>query len=833
MKKTLRLFVALSLMTTVVSHGQDTTWTYDFGTNSGSISGATTNTTLLPTTQEGGGSQYLRIGSGGGSFTLTNTGSGSQLVGVAPTSTSVNKFSIYNFSNPTDMFSVSFDVSFSGGSAGNWSFFAGNGTTFDSAGSNFNSADTFSGLRFQYGSSGSISVSNNNSGTWQAVSGTGIAQNSTYNISIFGNNSLASVSYLNSGTNALAANTYDLWVDGTKVASALSKSSLADLSLIDSFMFVGASSTGNVATLTLDNIAYANFLEAPEPPAPVVWTGTGVGGIWETGQQGQFSSPYVNSSLVGVEFSGTGETVTVSGALETGSLGFASTGFVLSGGTVTNAGGSVEVASGTTTIDSTVAGTNGMIKTGEGTLILSGNNSFVGNVVLNAGTLQIASDAGLGNAANDLALNGTLSTTSNVNLGADRDVIGAGIYDIAGGTTLTVNGSFANTETTLANEGTLDLQGATRSVGSLTLNAAGILNAAGAINATALTASGLTGGTATVNPDIIFTSGDKTLNVGAGGTVDLNGALSNGGGTGRIAKTGSGTLILSSANTMGGVRVGAAGPTPTDGGTVILENSTIGTLAQAIQLNTGTLSAASNLVFTNGISIGGRTNGAALLAGGNMEFQGSSAFFRGTDTSGELILNVNNSTTFSGGFVATSGGGTATGITIGGSGEVVIGGPSSTLIDTITLIDTVKLTLNDTIGGGLNVGASNVLGGNGTVLGSLSLASGAKFVFSLTETLTVQGSSVSFGGFGVADLIGLSSSTPNGVYTIIGGLATINTNNLLNFGAANAFVLGNGKSAYFSEGSLQLNVVPEPSTYALLALTGAGVAGYMIRRRRC
>ena len=538
-------------------------------------------------------------------------------------------------------------------------------------------------------------------------------------------------------------------------------------------------------------------------------------------------------------FTNNAATVTVDAISANKGLQFSTTGYVLSGGTLTLGGvdavaNSIVTDSGVSAeISSTLAGTTGMTKSGGGTLVLSGVNTFTGNATIAAGTLQITNDSALGNTANDLANNGTLKTTTSVALDVGRDISGSGTYDIANGTTLTVNGNINNTATTLANTGTLDLQGATtRSLGSITLNAVGTINAVGAINATGLTAPGVSSGTATINPDIVFTSGDKTLNVAAGGTVDLNGALSNGGGTGRIAKTGSGTLILSGANTMGGVRVGGAGATPTEGGTVILENSVIGTQAQAVQLNTGTLSAASNLVFSNGLSIGGRTNGAALLAGSSMEFQGSSAFFRGTGTSGELVFNVNNSTTFSGGFGATSGGGSATGITIGGTGEVFITGASSALVETITLTDTVKLTLNNTIGGGLNVGASNVLAGNGTLLGSLSLASGAKFVFSLTETLTVQGPSVSFGGFGVADLIGLSSSTPNGVYTVFGGLATINTNNLLNFGAGNSYDLGDGKSAYFTEGSLQLNVVPEPSTYALLALSALGLAGHVIRRRR-
>jgi autotransporter-associated beta strand protein len=516
---------------------------------------------------------------------------------------------------------------------------------------------------------------------------------------------------------------------------------------------------------------------------------------------------------------------------------FQTNGYTLDQSTITLAGSTgannaITTDTGvTTTISSELAGTTGVTKAGAGSLILSASNTFSGNIAVNAGTLQITNDSALGNTANDLVNNGTLKTTASVALNVGRDLSGSGTYDIANGTTLTVNGNINNTATTLANTGALDLQGATtRSLGSITLNAAGTINAVGAINATALTASGLTSGTATINPNITFTSGEKGVNVGAGGVLDLNGALSNGGTTSRLVKTGAGTLMLSDNNT-GGLRVGSNSATPVDGGTVVLGSSVVGSQAQAIQLNYGTLQAASSLVITNGLSIGGQTNSAAILAGSSMEFQGQAAFFRNTGTTGPVVLNVSNTTTFSGGFGASSGSGSGTGVTIGGNGEMIISGSSSALVDTITLTDTVKLTLNSTLGGSLIVGGSNVLAGNGTVTGNLSFLSGGKFELNLVSPLTISGgSSVSFADFGIDDIAGLSSSTAVGTYSLFSG--TVNTNNLANIGAGNAFDLGSGKSAYFSIGSLEVNVVPEPSTYALLVLSAAGLGAHVIRRRR-
>src|SRR5439155_26589284 len=83
-------------------------------------------------------------------------------------------------------------------------------------------------------------------------------------------------------------------------------------------------------------------------------------------------------------------TFNTSYTLMSGNLNFGSTGI-----------GSVTVASSTTdTINSALGGTGtGLTKSGDGTLILGGVNTFTGNVAVNAGTLSINSDARLGNAS--------------------------------------------------------------------------------------------------------------------------------------------------------------------------------------------------------------------------------------------------------------------------------------------------------------------------------------------------------------------------------------------------------------------------------------------------
>jgi hypothetical protein len=133
-------------------------WYYDFGTGTGSHTSGVSET-FLPSPQTNGGTARVRIGTQGGSFNLENQtiafGSNSYLRGVAPTGTSVNKFSIYDYTagkSYTIRFTVRLgasDGSATGASSGSWYFFAGDGAGY-SDGTGFTGTQVFTGIKYSY-----------------------------------------------------------------------------------------------------------------------------------------------------------------------------------------------------------------------------------------------------------------------------------------------------------------------------------------------------------------------------------------------------------------------------------------------------------------------------------------------------------------------------------------------------------------------------------------------------------------------------------------------------------------------------------------------------------
>lgn len=269
-------FVSLMMLLAVsVLWGQP--WTYDFGTGTGSYTTASgVSTTFLPTPSSG--TARVRVGgAGGGGFYLDNPGLASlgtatELRIVAPTGTSVGKFSLYDYT-AGKTFMTKFDMllgSSSGGTAspGAFLFFQGDGANY-SDNNGFSGTAVFTGIQMTFGTGGTITSQYRSGSSWLSLGSTPFAQSTVYTVEIYGNNTTSSSTYgRSSNSYTVAANTWDIWVNGTLIGDDLAKALLANDVNIDSFMFYCISSTGNVANCFLDNFTYSNALPAPSVSAP-------------------------------------------------------------------------------------------------------------------------------------------------------------------------------------------------------------------------------------------------------------------------------------------------------------------------------------------------------------------------------------------------------------------------------------------------------------------------------------------------------------------------------------------------------------------------------------
>ena len=93
---------------------------------------------------------------------------------------------------------------------------------------------------------------------------------------------------------------------------------------------------------------------------------------------------------------------------------------------------------------------------------------------------------------------------------------------------------------------------------------------------------------------------------------------------------------------------------------------------------------------------------------------------------------------------------------------------------------------------------------------------------------------VTFGiGFGIDNLSGIdwASLNFNTGYTLISTTQTFTDLDIDNFGLVNAVAVDGGRSAYFDNGGLQLVVIPEPGTLALMGITGLALLACLRRRK--
>ena len=226
----------------------------------------------------------------------------------------------------------------------------------------------------------------------------------------------------------------------------------------------------NTGDMTL-NFWNANGLASGATQGGGSGTWTASNSVWSDAA-GAVTGPMIPSPGFAI-FAGDAGTVTVSdadGAVEAGGLQFASDGYVLIGDALNLGGadGEIRVGDGSAassgyqaTVANVIRGNSGLTKTGEGTLILSGPNDYVGDTVVAAGTLHAAADKALGDVANRVVLNGgTLRASGSVverqalalghqggtlwlesSAGVDDDLSGTGTLTLKGGNTLSLYGS--------------------------------------------------------------------------------------------------------------------------------------------------------------------------------------------------------------------------------------------------------------------------------------------------------------------------------------------------------------------------------------------------------
>lgn len=243
-------------------------WGYNFGTGTGTFNTSDTeSTSFLPAPQSNGGTARVRVGTEGGGFFLENPGStlgtDSELRGTAPTSSSINKFSIYGWTGGKDFY-VKFDIRLDGASDGLWLFFIGSGPSY-SDNNQPSGSHAFTDIYWDFNSSNALVTYVRQDGSWGELNGTGtqMSQGLNYTLEIYGNNTTQTINYVYSGTQSVAANRWDLWINGGLVGDDLQKDGFTDDTNIDAFMFYGVNNAANDAAIYLDNFLYNNLASIP------------------------------------------------------------------------------------------------------------------------------------------------------------------------------------------------------------------------------------------------------------------------------------------------------------------------------------------------------------------------------------------------------------------------------------------------------------------------------------------------------------------------------------------------------------------------------------------
>jgi fibronectin-binding autotransporter adhesin len=481
-----------------------------------------------------------------------------------------------------------------------------------------------------------------------------------------------------------------------------------------------------------------------------------------------------------------------------------SVGSLAGGGTVTNSSATAAILTeGADNTSTTFSGslsnggsTIGLTKTGTGTLILTGANTYSGGTTISAGTLQIGNGGGSGSITGNVLDQGTLAFDLNGPLTFAGNVSGPGTLSQIGTGTTTLSGTNTYSGVTTVSAGTLQADSAT----AFSASSAFTVNATLDLNGFSSTVGSLAGsGTVTdsvVTPVILTTGGNNT-------STTFSGTLTDGTGSLALIKNGSGTLTLIGANTYSGATTVSAGTLQAGSLTAFSANSAF-TVNATLDLN-GFSNTVGSLAGSGTVTDNSATP-ATLTAGGN----NSSTTFSGTLTDGvatpafvkaapPLIGNLGFTKAGTGTLILT-GTSTYTGATTVSAGTLrvdgVLGNTAMDVQDGAALTGKGLIAGNVTIenGGHLAPGpGAQTLGVGGLALNSGSIldyqlstggvvgGAGVNSLVNATGNLTLDGilNITDGGGFGLGSyrLINYTGTLTNnilGLGTLPGGFSSAN-----------------------------------------------------------
>jgi autotransporter-associated beta strand protein len=505
------------------------------------------------------------------------------------------------------------------------------------------------------------------------------------------------------------------------------------------------------------------------------WDGGGSNNNWTTANNWNPNGAPVNDGTADITFSGnTRLRPNANGAKNINSLTFDSAaGAFVSGGSILtiNGGGILSSATvaetinnnivlganqtwtvsdpaSTLTVRGIVSGGSALNKAGDGTLTLSGANTYTGDTTVSAGTLlgnttslqgNIVDNANVtfnqtfsGTYAGMLSGSGTLTkigsgtvTLSGANTYSGGTTVSAGILQ---GVTTSLQGNILDNANVTFNQTAVGTySGILSGTGSLTKTGAGTLTLSGAntyTGGTTVSVGILQGDTTSLRGNIVDNA-NVTFNQAAAGTY--TGILS---GSGSLTKTGAGTLTLSGANTYTGGTTVSAGVL--EGNTTslqrnIVNNANVTFNQAAAGTYTGIMSGTGSLTKTG--------FGTLILSGANTYTGGttvSAGTLQGNSTSlrGNILDNANVT------FNQTSSG-TYAGI-LSGTGSLTKIGSS-----TLTLTGANTYTGGTTVSAGILQGDTTSLQGdivdNANVTFNQAAAGTYSDVISGTGSLTKTG----------------------------------------------------------------------------------------------